>query len=69
MYAPIRRFRDRRSSVMEVSLVLTHIHWWDKANTPYMAYVVYICFKFSFAYCACQLYLNSSKSYVRHTYN
>ena len=28
----IRRFRDRRSSVMEVSLVLTHLHWWDKAN-------------------------------------
>ena len=37
----MRRFRNRRSSVMEVSLVLTHLHWWDKANTPYMEYVVY----------------------------
>ena len=37
---PIRRFRDIRSSVMEVILVLTHSHWWDKANTPYMEYVV-----------------------------
>ena len=31
----ISRFRERRSSVMEVILVLTHSHWWDKANTPY----------------------------------
>ena len=27
---------------MGVILVLTHSHWWDKANTPYMEYVVYI---------------------------
>ena len=45
----ISRFRERRSSVMEVILVLTHSHWWDKANTTYMEYVVYICFRMSFA--------------------
>ena len=50
----IRRFRDRRSSVMEEILVLTHRHWWDKANTPYMEYDVYFSFKISFAFFACQ---------------
>ena len=50
----MRRFRDRRSPVMEVILVLTHLRWWDKANIPYMEYVVYICFRMSFAYFACQ---------------
>ena len=48
----IRRFRDRHSSVMEVILVLMHSQWWDKVKTPYMEYVVYICFKISFAYFA-----------------
>ena len=50
----IRWFRDRRSPVMEVILVLTHSRWWDKVNIPYMEYVVYICFRMSFAYFACQ---------------
>ena len=29
----------------------------DKANTPYMEYVMYICFKMSCKYFACQKYL------------
>ena len=62
----IRRFRDRFSSVVEIILVLTQ---WDKANTLYIENVVYICFKISFAYFACQLYLKSSKSYVRQTHD
>ena len=41
---------SKHSSVMWVILVLTQSHWWDKANTWYMKYVVYICFKISFAY-------------------
>ena len=48
--------------------MLTHSHWWDKADTPFMEYVVYICFKISFSYSACQLHLNSSKSYGRQTH-
>ena len=55
---------DRRSSVMQVILVLTHSHWVGKDNNPYMEYVVYICFKISFAYFACQGYLNSSNLMV-----
>ena len=53
----IRRFRDKHSSVIEVILVLTHSHWWGKADTPYMEYVVYIFFKISFAYFACHYIL------------
>ena len=48
----IRRFRDRFSPGMEVILVFTHSRWWDKANILYMEYVVYICFRMSFAYFA-----------------
>ena len=50
-------FRDVSSSAMEEILVLTYSHWWDKADTPYMEYVVYsIAFKylfffFSFFFC------------------
>ena len=54
LFKSICRFRDRRSPVMEVILVLTHSRWWDKAYIPYMEYVVYICFRMSFAYFACQ---------------
>ena len=35
---------------MEEILVLTHRHWWDKVNTPYMEYDVYFSFKLSFAF-------------------
>ena len=35
---------------MEEILVLTHRHWWDKANTPFMEYDVYFSFKISFAF-------------------
>ena len=38
----IHLLRDRHSNVMEVNLVLTHSHWWDKAYTWYMEYIVYI---------------------------
>ena len=39
---------------MQVILVLTHSDWWDKANTLYKEYVVYILFKITFAYFASQ---------------
>ena len=45
----VSMFRDRHSSVIEVILVLTQSHWWDKTNIPRME-----CFKISFAYFACQ---------------
>ena len=35
---------------MEVILMLTYWHWWDKANNPYMEYDVYFTFKISFAF-------------------
>ena len=54
---------------MEVTLILTHSDWWDKDNTPYMEYVVNICFKISFVYSACQLYIKSSTSYGRQTHD
>ena len=36
----VSMFRDRHSSVIEVILVLTQSHWWDKTNIPRME-----CFK------------------------
>ena len=64
----MRRFWDRRSSAIEVNLVITHSHWLDKANTPYMEYVVYICFKIFFAWFACQQYLKTSKFHCCQTH-
>ena len=35
----VRRFRDRRSSVMEEILVTSHTEWLNKAYIPYMEYI------------------------------
>ena len=43
-------FRDVSSSAMEEILVRTYSDWWDKADTPYMEYVVYSSFKYIFLF-------------------
>ena len=52
---------------MEEILVLTHRHWWDKANTPYMEYDVYFSYKISFF--AFQQYQITSKNKVDELMN